>query len=390
MKKMIFLNLAGPFTEGLTYRENIMPKYFSIEGYNTTVIATMDQIDKKNNGFLINANHRKLTFTYYDVIRLEYKFKFLTKRIYRKLRFYQDIISEIKLIDPDLVYINGLQFGSLTVLENLRFNNPNLKIFAELNATYENSARSFFSKFLHKIFYGPRIRKSIKFIDELFFGSESAFQFSKEYYNIDSSMNLLTLGVDDLSVAKIQKLDKNIIFQRFNLLEDEKIVITGGKLDNDKKIIELILSFKMLNYNNLKLLIFGSVSPEIEVDFFNLTSNTHNIEFLGWLEQDEIYKLMSISSLAVFPGTKSALWESAVAFGLPLIASSWFSMDYIDFGGNVIYLTDNWELSELKLRLSDLLDNKKLLIEMRNIASSNWFANLSYSSIVKKALSKLD
>lgn len=390
MKEMIFVNLAGPFSENLTYRENIMPKYFSQKGYKVTILTSMDEIDKKRNTRLIKANMKNIILDDYEVLRLRYRFIFLTKLFYRKLRFYLNFNKEIIKLNPSLIYINALQFGSIHELKEIKLRNPKVQIIAELNSTFENSGNNFPSKLLHRFFYGPLIKESLGYIDHLFFGSESAYLFSKYYYKIDVYMDLLTLGVDDVAILDVKSMKKNSVLRKFNLFNDENIVLTGGKIDKNKRIIDLICAFKTIQNNNSRLVIFGSVSPDTKNEFYELIKDVDNIIYMGWLVPNDIYELMHVASLAVFPGAKSALWESAVAFGVPLIASRWLGMNYIDFGGNIEYLSENWSSTELQKVLSDLLNSPNKLNQMSKIADHHWYENLAYTKLVAKVLAKVE
>jgi len=204
---------------------------------------------------------------------------------------------------------------------------------------------------------------------------------------LSNEYDLLGLGVDEVKIRSIQKESKNQIKESFNIPKNKMILISGGKFDEKKNILQLIKALEITNNPNLVLLLFGSVAKEISQEFYFMLKRNINVKFYEWLNDDEFYKLLFVSDLAIFPGSKSALWESAIGMGLPMVCQYWEGMEYIDLNGNIEYLMGNGDYKEISYLISRLYHNRRKLKSMQKIAYEKGLDSLSYNNIAKRILS---
>ena len=204
---------------------------------------------------------------------------------------------------------------------------------------------------------------------------------------MSNEYDLLGLGVDEVKIRSIQKESKNQIKESFNIPKNKMILISGGKFDEKKNILQLIKALEITNNPNLVLLLFGSVAKEISQEFYFMLKRNINVKFYEWLNDDEFYKLLFVSDLAIFPGSKSALWESAIGMGLPMVCQYWEGMEYIDLNGNIEYLMGNGDYKEISYLISRLYHNRRKLKSMQKIAYEKGLDSLSYNNIAKRILS---
>ena len=135
---------------------------------------------------------------------------------------------------------------------------------------------------------------------------------------------------------------------------------------------------------NVKLLVFGTVISDLKTDFDNLCSSS-KIVYLGWQHPDDIYKFLTISNLAAFPGKHSVLWEQSVGVGIPCIFRRIDGFTHIDIGGNCRFFTG---LSEQKIKedLLQIVENKKLYDDLKANAQKEQKNDFLYSVISKKSI----
>lgn len=138
--------------------------------------------------------------------------------------------------------------------------------------------------------------------------------------------------------------------------------------------------------DNLKLIIFGTFSDDIKDEMLNLISQDDRVRYIGWLNGSEVYDYYLASDAAVFPGTKSALWEQAICSGLPIICRRWPGMEYVDVGGNVMFI-DGKDENEITRNIKMLMDNESVYKEMKHIAETKGYETFSYERISKQAIS---
>lgn len=392
--KIMFLHLCGPFKEGLSYRENILPKYMARFASELMIVTTFDDINLHTNKIVRTKESKVYKFNSNEVknisiIRLDYTLKFLPHMVYSRMRLFSLLYKNINLFKPDLIYINSLQFFDIVSVVKYKKKNPNVVIIGEINSTSNNSANNFFTKFvLHGFFYKYLIQYSSLYLDHVFYGSSAALEFTKMYYNSRAVGEILPLGFDDEKIEAVKSLDKLSLKKEFNIPPDEFIITTGGKLDADKKIIELLRSFSLLNKPNVRLIIFGSITSELEDAFYSHITSNQNITFLGWIDTDKIYRVIRMSNLVIFPGSHSALWESVVGIGTPVFIQKWTGRDYIDGFQNVQYLYEHGNVSEIVKQINSFLKESIEIDTQKNLNEKNTNYSLSYGYIASRILAK--
>lgn len=388
--KILFIHLCAPYNEGWTYRENILPKYL-VNNSNEVIVLTTKTINNLEDGRLEYNPNLKNTIDYgIEIIKLDYIKLFLPFAVYSRIRIFKDLFSTIRNLSPDLIYINGLQFVDLFKIIYLKKMTKDKRtiIFGELNATKQNSANNFITKYLlHKVLYKFVIGKSLKHIDAMYIGSVNAYDFSVAHYGIGKlSFKFSPLGVDEMTISNYLKtLNKTTLREKFQIDLNALVYSMGGKLDSKKNVLNLMKAFNRLQSNSV-LMVFGEVLEEIETEFYALLEKSHNIRYLGWLNDLEIYELYFLADLAIFPGTKSSLWEVATAISLPIFAQYWPGLENIDFGGNLkLYNKLNGEQAIFAV-LNEIENNINDLDKMRDIAHIHGLKNLSYKKISEMIL----
>lgn len=127
--------------------------------------------------------------------------------------------------------------------------------------------------------------------------------------------------------------EKNALRKKYGIAPDDVVILFSGRTIPQKGVKQLISSFKKLkNIEKSKLLIVGSANygERIKTDFdYELEelaeSVKDKIKFTGYIENKELYKIHSISDIAVVP----SMWEElfglvvveAMSSGLPLIVT---------------------------------------------------------------------
>ena len=224
--RILFIHLCGPYMEGYTYRENLLSKYLARHASSLEIITTKDAIDHSNK---INYSHGQVLVSVKNVVRLDYRYKFLGYSLFSRIRSFKKLDVVLRNFNPELIYVNSLQFFDLFTITRQKRRNPKLVILGELNSTSENSASSFLSRFfLHKIFYNFIINSNLSYFDRLFYGSGAASQFSSKYYHLPNNYELLPLAVDDDLIEENLKLNKDELKSSFGFFVDDFIITSGG------------------------------------------------------------------------------------------------------------------------------------------------------------------
>lgn len=385
--KILHLCLSSFYIENFGYQENLIPKYNKKDGHDVTIIASRFTYREDNGEPDLEAIGEYVNSHGIKVIRIDYKYKLLGK-LNDKLKVYRDTYKLLEKEQPDLIFSHGLQFLDLKEIVRYVENNPNCKLIADNHAAYINSGTNFLSRqILHKIIYKYIINKSLPYINKIFVIAPGCKKFAKEMYNIpEEKMEYLLLGADTEKIDFENKEEiRKEIRKRLDIKISDFVLITGGKLNKGKNIELLLNAFKDTDCQNLKLIIFGTFNDDIKQELLERIKDDNRVKYIGWLKGEEVYNYYLASDVAIFPGTKSALWEQAIASGLPIICKRWEGMEYVDVGGNCLFINGDSK-SEIVESIKELMNNKELYENMKQIAETKGYETFSYERIARKAV----
>lgn len=385
--KIVHLCLSSFYIESFGYQENLIPKYNKKDNHDVTIIASRFTYNKHNGAPDLTEAGEYINAYGIKVIRINYKYKWLGK-INEKLKIYKGTYSLLQEEQPDIIFTHGIQF--LDLIEVVRYvkENPSCNLVADSHAAYINSGTNLISReLLHKRLYKWAIQKSMPKIKKIFMIAPGCKDFAKDMYNIpEDKMEFLYLGADNEKIDIENRDEKRQMIRRsLGIKQEDFVLITGGKLSKEKNTELLIKAFQKINNTNLKLIIFGVFSEDIKQKMLKLISLDERVKFIGWLNGEDVYDYFMASDVAIFPGTKSALWEQAICSGLPLVCKRWGGMEYVDVGGNCIFL-DNDNEDEIVKAIKVLNNDKTLFKNMQQIAKTKGYETFSYENISKQAI----
>lgn len=384
MKKILHVCLASFYIDNYSYQENLLPKYHQKLGYEVEILASLVSFDKYGNFTLLSEPSKYKNENGIPVTRIDYK----KGKFSKKLRVYKDTYKEIEKSNPDIIFIHGCQFLDMKeIVKYLKLHND-IQVFVDNHADFSNSATNWLSKnILHKKIW-KYCAQIINPYTKKFYGVLPArVDFLKDVYKIpEEKIELLVMGGEDNLVKKYtqeNEIDKTK--NELNISNNEFVIVTGGKIDAAKtQTLLLMEAIQKLNYKNIKLVVFGTVTQELELQFNKLLQNT-NIEYLGWLSTEESYKYLSIADLVIFPGRHSVYWEQVVSMGIPMFVKYWEGTTHVDIGGNVDYLIED-SIEEILDKIKELIDNSKKYKSLKMNAQSIDKNNFLYSNIAEKSI----
>lgn len=262
-----------------------------------------------------------------------------------------------------------------------------MKVYVDNHADFSNSATNWFSKnIIHRLIW-KRCAQLVSPYTTKFYGVLPArVDFLHNIYKIPmQKIELLVMGADDEQVTISKNpYTRNNIRGKYNIGEDDILIVTGGKIDKAKKqTITLMKAIKSLDNEHLKLIVFGSVIEDLKSEFHALIDNDI-IHYAGWVSSNESYNYFEASDLVVFPGRHSVFWEQVAGLGKPIIVKYWEGTNHVDLGGNCLFLHEDNE-QEIQKVLTNLLENDNKLKEMSRVAEENK-SYFSYENISKRAI----
>lgn len=384
--KIMHVCLCGPVTDGWSYQDNLLPKYHKVLGHEVTVLASEWVFDRAGK---LAFDQRKEYINEHGVKTIRIKSRWKTS-INSKIRIYADIRQVVDHESPDIIFIHGCQFVQLRDIYQYVKRKNDTRIYVDNHADFSNSASNWLSKnILHKIIW-KHCAQMIEPYTTKFYGVLPArVDFLADMYGLPrDKIELLVMGADDelVAAAKCEGVRKSIR-ERHGIGEDDFLIMTGGKIDAAKKQTLLLMeAIKRINKRDVKLIVFGSVTPELKTSVESLCYNT-TIQYIGWIQSNDAYAYFAAADLVVFPGRHSVFWEQVVGLGIPMMVKFWEGTTHIDVGGNCDFLYED-SADEIKNKIQTLIDDPVRYKEMKRVAENRGMDMFSYRSIAEKSIAE--
>ena len=379
--KILHIMLGNFYIDNYSYQENMLPKYHKIQGHEVEIIASLFTFDENGKGKWLSKGDKYVNEYGIPVTRLNFSRKPLSK----KFRFYRGLSKELNRVSPDIIFIHGIQFSDISVVVSYLKKNPSVIVYADNHADFSNSAKNWISlHFLHEVIWRICAQKINPYVKKFYGVLPARVDFLANIYKLPrEKIELLVMGADDDAVkaASNPNVHKKIR-KKYDIADDDFLIINGGKIDNFKKQT-LLLMDAVNSFPNpkVKLIIFGSVIPELKIEIKNRCS--HRVQYIGWINAENSYKYFASSNLACFPGRHSVFWEQAAGQGIPMLVKKWNGTTHVDMGGNVKFLKKD-SVEEITEALNEILSGTNY--EKMNSAAKQASAKFRYSDIAKRSI----
>lgn len=382
--KILHVCLAAVYIDNHSYQENLLPKYHKHLGYDVEIIASLFTFDENGQGTYLKEIRPYKNEYGIPVKRLKHKYGLIGK----KLGKYKNTYQTIKKSNPDIIFIHGLQFLDIKYIIRYVLENPKVKIYIDNHADSLNSARNWLSrKILHQKIWKKQAHLIEPYTTKFYGVSPTRVDFLVDMYNISrDKIELLIMGADDEEIDRVNKAEgKSKIREKYGIKPSDFLIVTGGKIDNNKpEVLNLMRAIELVENKSVKLIVFGSVVPELKQAFRKLVDNK-KIYYSGWIKSNNSYDYFQSADLVVFPGLHSVFWEQVVGQGIPMLVSNIGNVKNIDLGGNLRIL-NNSATMEIKKELEKIITNEKIYNKMFNAAQSAERERFLYSEIAKKSI----
>ena len=381
--KIVHISPETTYNDHWGYQENLLTKYHSALGNDVTLIVRNVQfVDGK-----ISATPESdyiLTPENVRVIRKRrkrYNLSFLND-----LFGYIEVYDELSKIKPDLIFFHG--FVSKTIKDAVKYKkniNPNCVLIQDNHMDAEIGFANTLKGHLAAAYYKRLHFSTAAYVDKIYGVTPGRVDYARKVFGASPEKSkTLIMGADDEKINFAEKSAiRNNIRSQYGIEDDEFLIVTGGKLDKKKNVIELMKSLH--DFPKTKLLLFGNINDDIKAEFETILKNEPNIIHIGWIDSDKVYDYFFAADLVVFPGTHSVLWEQAVASRVPCVFKYWEGMQHVDFGGNCVFI-ENVTVDTIKSTLSELIPVTEKYVKMKSTAESDSAKRFLYSEIAKESL----
>jgi len=197
----------------------------------------------------------------------------------------------------------------------------------------------------------------------------------------------LSNGIDLQSFKRPSREIQGKLRQKYNI-PDKPFILYIGRLDKEKKVDVLINSLQYIKSSQPFHLILEGKGQQMEelqllVEKLNLTDK---VSFIGYIKEDELIALYSLSTVFVMPSTaelQSLVTMEAMALGLPVIGAQAGALPYLIKPDRNGYLFEPDNPEDLGKKLQKILENPDLRKKMSQ-ESLNIIQEHDINNIIKK------
>ena len=226
----------APFNDYWGYQDNLLPKYHAKMGHDVTIIITNTQ---HSNGAVVETDEADYRLN--DGVRvIRRKRKNYPHPVLTNLNSYIPVYDLLKEIHPDFIFFHGLV--SATIYDAIKYKHSDNKaciIVQDNHLDYYNSrSTADLNGKLIRFFYRHRVRRTISSVERVYGVTNWRVQFAEDYFLVPSNkLDLLIMGADDEKLDLAHKTEiRQSIREKYHVLPEDFLIVTGGKIDEPKKI----------------------------------------------------------------------------------------------------------------------------------------------------------
>ncbi|WP_320128735.1 glycosyltransferase [uncultured Sphaerochaeta sp.] len=381
--KILHAMLSCFYIDCYNYQENTLPKIMNDLGHDVLIVASTEILCENNQVEYLEASRYNNEFGI-PVIRVPYK-KIINNRLTHKIRAYKGVYEIIENFCPDFIMFHGSSAYELNTFIKYVKNHPNVRFILDSHASMTNSGTNWISRnILHKRFYKPILNKALPYLEKVYYIGTSEADFLKKIYRIpDSKLELFPLGDSIFDDQEYYKQRKKIR-EELGYKDDDIVLYHTGKLDRNKKTLEIINAVVSANQKNIKLCIVGGMTEDVSLVVMQKIEEYHNkIRYLGWMNSTNLKKYLCAAD-AYVQFSYSSTFQTALCcrcIGITTDPSNGY--DYIP-DSIIFYIMTRDDLVKIieKIGKGEIDINKQ-----KELSYAYAKESLDYNRLVKKILS---
>lgn len=373
--------MVSPFTEGMTYQDNLLPEAQKKNGHDVTFITSCKAWDGKN---LIEVQPCDTGMENgVRLIRLKMKTILGSKLLSDKVRYLKELENYLNELLPDFIMLHGPQTASTKIICKYIDAHPKARFVIDSHADSHNSATNFVSKYiLHHLYYRYYVNMALKYAERFYYVAPEVKTFILNNYKIkEDKLELLPLGgviLDDEEYKSIRSKRR----YELGFSKDEIVFIHTGKITAEKRTKLLLKAFEKVNNPRAKLIIIGSPESDIKTAIKSAEKGNKNIVFLGWKAGNDLREYLCAADVYAQPGTQSATLQNAICARCAIMVYPYPSHEIL-MKENGYYVKDEKEILEA---INEICENPSNLKKMQSASQLLAENLLDYTMQAEKVL----
>lgn len=348
--KIAHVGVAGPFTENMTYQDNLLSHQNVLDGHQTLYIANAEIFQDGN---VISVGYQnKLLSDGVRLVRLPYV-RVINRFVSKKFRKVHGLYQLLTDFAPDVILSHDLGYWSVLDVIRYKKDHPEVKLYADTHADAYTSGTNWLSlHILHRVFYRYLIQKALPYIEKYLCITDECRQFNIENYGVPEELTeFYPLG----GVLPTEEDYQAYRFTRraeLGVQPDELLLVHAGKLESQKKTDDLLRAFAAVPELKARLAVIGSIPEETKASLLAQMDADPRVTYLGWKSGADLQEYLCAADLYCQPGKISAIMQNAVCCRCPILLypHPGYVKDY-DYG-NMIWVRNEADMIQAFQKLA--------------------------------------
>lgn len=378
--KILNIAMGANFTEDYSYQDNLLSEYQHKLGHSVTVLTGLTSWNECGQK-IQTAPCDKIMVNGVRLIRIK-----SGNKITNTAGYYPQISKILASIKPDLIFIHGLcNFIPIQIIKYKK-DNPHTILVADNHQDKDNfNCRIFPFSMMVKLWRMGWKRWS-KHFNYIYGTTGWRKDFAVEVYGIpQEKTDVLPLGVDTDNISADPEKLRQEVRSELGIANEDFVFIHGGKMNSPKRTLDLMRAFSGVQDKSARLILFGSVSNDIQQQFEAFLQSDPRMIYVGYQKSKLVHRLFYASDFCLFPGLHSVLWEEAIGCGLPGIFLRFTDHDHTNTCNNSILVEPSASVSDLQKIMDSLLEDADFYCTLKQnaLVASKEF---SYYEIAAKSI----
>lgn len=379
MTRIVHICLCGPYSDGFAYQENELVAHHVAMGHEVTVLATTETYGPDRNLVYIAPGETR-TQDGALLVRLPYR-QWAPSAVMGKLRMHADVSRWLEKLLPDIVLFHGLCSWELVAAARYKRLHPLTRLYADCHEDFNNSARTWSSKWLlHFAYYRSVLKYALPWIDKVLCVTVESLSFARDFYGVDSEMlELYPLGGDVLD-DELYYVKRTVTRQQLGLDDSHIALVQSGKLDATKQLSKALRALASVPDSRLRYFIAGQMTPDVQAEAQPLIDADPRVSYMGWMKPDSLRDLLCAADVYVQPFGQTATTQMSLCCRCAMIIQ--------DLPSHRALYCDNGYLTSEKKGLGEafhyILAHADRLDAMRAASASFARTHLDYRSLAQR------
>lgn len=309
--RIVHVCLCGPYSDGFAYQENELVSQHVAMGHEVSVLATTETYGSDRQLMHVAAGETR-THDGALLVRLPYR-QWAPHALMGKLRMHPAVFKWLEKLAPEVVLFHGLCSWEMLAAARYKRLHPETRLYADCHEDFNNSARTWSSKWLlHFAYYRSVLKRCLPWIDKVLCVTVESISFARDFYGVAPALlELYPLGGEVLD-DETYSTKRHTVRQQLGVDSNHIVLVQSGKLDASKQLPGALRALAMVHDPRLRYVIAGQMTPDVQSEAQPLMEADARVSYLGWIQPDTLRDLLCAADVYVQPFGQTATTQMSL------------------------------------------------------------------------------